>query len=143
VSSSFLHTCTFALIISILIRTPFFAVESCSIPMSLVGGKGSYRKVNPQLLQTVTSLKAICQSLNRAPDYWWKTATSDATLSVFPTEFSGNVPLDEDDQAMLDLQQGEEEIVDFQTGKDDMVDMQSEDMEGQEGSNDDDSEWEN
>ena len=51
------------------------------MPMSIVGGhKGSYRKVNPQLRQTVTSLKIICDQLNQAPDGWWK-----MTHEVVPT----------------------------------------------------------
>lgn len=43
------------------------------MPMSIVGGRrGSYRNVNPQLAQSVESLRLICQGLNRAPDQWWK-----------------------------------------------------------------------
>ena len=54
------------------------------MPMSIVGGhKGSYRKVNPQLRQIVTSLNAICESLSLAPDYWWK--NDSVTLKDDPT----------------------------------------------------------
>jgi hypothetical protein len=43
------------------------------MPLSITGGhKGSYRKINPQLSQTVESLKIICQSLNASSDHWWK-----------------------------------------------------------------------
>ena len=43
------------------------------MPMSIVGGKrGSFRNINPQLAQSVESLRLICKGLNRAPDQWWK-----------------------------------------------------------------------
>ena len=41
--------------------------------MSIVGGKrGSFRNINPQLAQSVESLRLICKGLNRAPDQWWQ-----------------------------------------------------------------------
>ena len=43
------------------------------MPMSVVGGgRGSFRRMNPQLAQCVESLQMVCQGLNRAPDEWWK-----------------------------------------------------------------------
>ena len=42
------------------------------MPMSVGGGRGSFRRVNPQLAQCVESLHMVCQGLNRAPDEWWK-----------------------------------------------------------------------
>mmetsp|Transcript_30717 Transcript_30717/g.57505 ORF Transcript_30717/g.57505 Transcript_30717/m.57505 type:complete len:198 (+) Transcript_30717:51-644(+) len=47
-------------------------VDGCGMPLSIVGGHGgSYRKINPQLSQTVESLRLICQNLNRSSDQWW------------------------------------------------------------------------
>ena len=43
----------------------------------MVGSKGKYRKVNPQLRQIVSSLNGICQGLNNAPDFWWKPSPED------------------------------------------------------------------
>ncbi len=41
--------------------------------MSVVGGgRGSFRRINPQLAQCIESLQLVCQGLNRAPDNWWK-----------------------------------------------------------------------
>lgn len=42
------------------------------MPMSVGGGRGSFRRVNPQLAQCVESIHLVCQGLNRAPDEWWK-----------------------------------------------------------------------
>lgn len=53
------------------------------MPMSIVGG--SYRKVNPQLRQIVTSLNEINKSLSRAPDYWWVGKNDSPTLKDDPT----------------------------------------------------------
>uniref|UniRef100_A0A7R9ZQJ2 RING-type domain-containing protein n=1 Tax=Craspedostauros australis TaxID=1486917 RepID=A0A7R9ZQJ2_9STRA len=48
-------------------------VEGCGMPMSVVGGhKGSYRKINPQLLQICSSFEQICHALGQSPDSWWK-----------------------------------------------------------------------
>lgn len=42
------------------------------MPMSIVGGgRGPYRKINPQLAQCVESLQLVCEGLHRAPDHWW------------------------------------------------------------------------
>ena len=42
------------------------------MPMLVVGSnRGSYRKTNPQLSQTVESLKIICKSLNQSKQHWW------------------------------------------------------------------------
>jgi len=42
------------------------------MPMSIVGGgRGPFRKINPQLAQCVESLHLVCQGLHRAPDNWW------------------------------------------------------------------------
>jgi hypothetical protein len=52
-------------------------VEGCGMPLSITGGhKGSYRKINPQLSQTVESLKLICRSLNTSSDQWWKSPST-------------------------------------------------------------------
>ncbi len=51
-------------------------VDGCNMPLSIVGGhRGSYRTTNPQLSQTVESLKMICQSLNQSKELWWRSAT--------------------------------------------------------------------
>jgi hypothetical protein len=78
--------------------------------MSIVGGHGgSYRKVNPQLSQTVESMKIICQSLNRAPDNWWKTAPIQITTSSADNQQQQ----DEDDNKSDGS--GEENAIDFNT----------------------------
>jgi hypothetical protein len=42
------------------------------MPMSIVGSNGgSYRKINPQLSQSIESLKTICKSLNKSKQHWW------------------------------------------------------------------------
>ena len=38
----------------------------------MVGSKGKYRKVNPQLRQLVSSTKLLVEGLNKAPDFWWR-----------------------------------------------------------------------
>jgi hypothetical protein len=49
-----------------------FAVNGCNMPMSITGRHGgSYRKHNPQISQTIESLKLICQQLNESPNKWW------------------------------------------------------------------------
>lgn len=50
------------------------------MPMSLTGGKDSFRKVNYGLRQAVSSLKVICDNLNRAQDQWWATGSKSAEL---------------------------------------------------------------
>ena len=40
------------------------------MPLSVTGGK--FRKINPQLSQTLESLQLICTSLNQSPPQWWK-----------------------------------------------------------------------
>lgn len=43
------------------------------MPMSIVGGgRGSYRRVNPQLAQCVESVCLVYEGLNKSPDEWWK-----------------------------------------------------------------------
>ena len=42
------------------------------MPMSIVGSNGgSYRKINPQLSQSIESLRTICKSLNKSKEHWW------------------------------------------------------------------------
>ena len=83
------------------------------MPTSLTGGhKGSYRKVNPQLLQTVTSLNTICRSLNRSPDFWWTTSSDMQSTLVGPNQM--DTATGEEPQPIVDLQNYEEEIVDLQ-----------------------------
>jgi hypothetical protein len=42
------------------------------MPMSITGRHGgSYRKHNPNISQTIESLKLICQQLNESPKNWW------------------------------------------------------------------------
>ena len=42
------------------------------MPMSIVGSNGgSYRKINPQLSQSIESLRTICNSLNKSKQHWW------------------------------------------------------------------------
>jgi hypothetical protein len=107
------------------------------MPTSLTGGhKGSYRKVNPQLLQTVTSLNTICRSLNRAPDFWW-TASSDKQSTVVGP-YQMDTATEEETQHMIDLQNYEEEIVDLQQSNE-MVDLQQHERFSDD---DDESEWE-
>jgi hypothetical protein len=107
------------------------------MPTSLTGGhKGSYRKVNPQLLQTVTSLNTICRSLNRVPDFWW-TASSDKQSSVVGPNHI-DAATEEEPQPMVDFQNYEEEIVDLQQN-DEMVDLQ---LHERFSDDDDESEWE-
>jgi hypothetical protein len=48
-------------------------LPNCRMPMSINGGRGSFRKVNPQLAQCVESMQLVCQGLNKAPKEWWKT----------------------------------------------------------------------
>jgi hypothetical protein len=50
----------------------FLAVNGCNMPMSITGRHGgSFRKHNPQISQTIESLKLICQQLNASPKKWW------------------------------------------------------------------------
>jgi len=47
-------------------------VKGCNMPMSIVGSHGgSYRNINPQLSQSIESLKMICNSLNKSKEHWW------------------------------------------------------------------------
>ena len=80
------------------------------MPMSIVGGHGgSYRKVNPQLAQTVESLKTICSSMNRARDQWW--------LSGFVNEqVQANGDGTKQKTCGNDEESDEEELVDLQSG---------------------------
>ncbi|CAJ1904308.1 unnamed protein product [Cylindrotheca closterium] len=86
-------------------------VEGCRMPMSLVGGHGgSFRKVNPQLAQTVESVKLLCQKLNQCDDDWWKTASKEYTLDTGASqEFTDTQQLlltdpHDNEEAMVDLQ---------------------------------------
>ena len=57
------------------------------MPMSVVGGgRGSFRRMNPQLAQCVESLQMVCQGLNRAPDEWWK----QHNLEILPPSISAD-----------------------------------------------------
>ena len=105
------------------------------MPISIVGSNGgSFRKLNPQISQTIESLKLICHSLNRSKQHWW---LSPATLqSIQETklsrmkecqeelseaqEYDGddyfadrrqviNGEEEDDDEEMIDLQANEEE----------------------------------
>lgn len=40
--------------------------------MSVGGGRGSFRRLNPQLAQCVESLHLVCNGLTNAPAEWWK-----------------------------------------------------------------------
>jgi hypothetical protein len=127
------------------------AVPGCGMPTSLTGGhKGSYRKVNPQLLQTVTSLNTICRSLNRAPDFWWS-ISSDKQQSTIVRGGGPNQKMDtatEEEpsaaaQPMIDLQNNyeEQEMVDLQQD-DEMIDLQQHESFSDDDDDDDESEWE-
>jgi hypothetical protein len=104
------------------------------MPMSITGGhRGSYRKINPQLSQTVESLKLICKSLNQAPDGWWKTAPISITTEGDPP--SAN--LDQEEAASVDENENESD-------GENMVDLQMhEAIEESSESGNDESEWEN
>eukprot|EP00934_Nitzschia_sp_Nitz4_P001779 Nitzschia sp. Nitz4//scaffold102_size76354//72338//72883//NITZ4_005644-RA/size76354-snap-gene-0.143-mRNA-1//-1//CDS//3329532285//1779//frame0 len=83
----------------------------CGMPMSIVGGRrGSYRNVNPQLVQSVESLQRICEGLNRAPDKWWLCSTLQAKEAPMtpatPEEKEGD-DSDSDNDTMVDLQGGQ------------------------------------
>ena len=76
------------------------------MPMSIVGGHGgSFRKINPQLSQTVESLKVISQSLNQAPANWWKSASLSIPEPV--EEYSASQKSESDEENLVDLQQNE------------------------------------
>lgn len=98
--------------------------------MSVVGGgRGSFRRINPQLAQCVESLKLVCQGLNRAPKHWWKdnnlqleegqaTASTSAPLDVhtcYSDDAMGHES-DSDVENCIDLQsvniQGKKDYVD-------------------------------
>lgn len=88
--------------------------------MSIVGGgRGSFRKVNPQLAQCVESMQLVCQGLNQAPDEWWKSNDLVITQSLTcPTVEHGtsyddtnkglsyDSDSDSDMENMIDLQSG-------------------------------------
>lgn len=92
----------------------------CGMPMSIVGGgRGSFRKVNPQLAQCVESMQLVCQGLNQAPDEWWKSNDLVITQSLTcPTVEHGtsyddtnkglsyDSDSDSDMENMIDLQSG-------------------------------------
>ena len=76
------------------------------MPMSIVGGHGgSFRKINPQLSQTVESLKVISQSLNQAPANWWKSAS--LSIPEPAEEYSASQKSESDEENLVDLQQNE------------------------------------
>lgn len=56
-------------------------VKGCNMPISITGShKGSYRKINPQLSQSIESLRVICNSLNKASDHWWLSENTIKTI---------------------------------------------------------------
>jgi hypothetical protein len=101
-------------------------VEGCNMPLSVVGGHGgSYRKVNPQLSQTLESLKLICESLNKSPKHWWK---STETLQSIQNMLGGQSQDDDDDDDDSSLREcsdekksgdgfDEDNMIDLQVGK--------------------------
>jgi hypothetical protein len=112
------------------------------MPMSIVGGHGgSYRKINPQLSQTVESMKVICQSLNRTPDLWWKSES--AIILASADAAADNPPLTENDNdPIIDEGEGNESESDDEN----LVDLQSQHKNPEpsgDSDNGNDSEWEN
>mmetsp|Transcript_28950 Transcript_28950/g.32459 ORF Transcript_28950/g.32459 Transcript_28950/m.32459 type:complete len:226 (+) Transcript_28950:13-690(+) len=62
-------------------------VKGCKMPMSIVGSHGgSYRNINPQLSQSIESLKMICNSLNKSKEHWW--LSKDTLQSIEETKLS-------------------------------------------------------
>mmetsp|Transcript_26557 Transcript_26557/g.28566 ORF Transcript_26557/g.28566 Transcript_26557/m.28566 type:complete len:226 (+) Transcript_26557:20-697(+) len=62
-------------------------VKGCKMPMSIVGSHGgSYRNINPQLSQSIESLKMICNSLNKSKEHWW--LSKDTLQSIEETKSS-------------------------------------------------------
>jgi hypothetical protein len=113
-------------------------VQGCGMPMSIVGGhKGSYRKTNPQLAQTVESLKIICDNLKRSPDQWWE-SESVSTLVKSTSQADPNDPLDEKTGKKNEEGSDEEEMVDLQGYESPVVEESS---IGNEGNEDEDSDW--
>ena len=86
------------------------------MPMSVIGDhKGSFRKINPQLLQMVTSLNVICQSLNRAPDHWWMMGSKNKSSEI--QQALGND--DTKDEEGMDDGEEEAQMIDLQRDDDD------------------------
>ena len=88
--------------------------------MSITGGhRGSYRKINPQLSQTVESLQLICKGLNQSAEGWWK---NEAILAAANAHDNNQ---EDDEEEMVDFQANEklneeeedEEMVDLQAGE--------------------------
>mmetsp|Transcript_89272 Transcript_89272/g.133846 ORF Transcript_89272/g.133846 Transcript_89272/m.133846 type:complete len:178 (-) Transcript_89272:242-775(-) len=109
-------------------------VEGCRMPMSITGGhKGSYRKINPQLAQTVESLKTICNNLNQAPDEWWKSECVTALVTSARADDLDD-PLDEKEEANRD--NDEEDMVDLQRHESPVLEESSIDDEDEADDND-------
>jgi hypothetical protein len=79
------------------------------MPLSITGGHGgSYRKHNPQLSQTLESLKLICQQLNQSPSHWWSTPAVMKSIEEMWIEKRRNKSHDddnEDDNSTVDMDQ--------------------------------------
>ena len=87
-------------------------VDGCGMPMSIMGTGRSYRNVNPQLLQMVASLNIICDSLRRAPDYWWRSGQPAEEYHITKST-TFNSPFSQD---MHQVQQRKGEETEFSDG---------------------------
>ena len=92
--------------------------------MPLMSLNATYRKINPQLSQSIESLTMIVDSLNRSNNHWWlsgKTLKSIDEMKLLRTkETLGNCNngyttedeqevVNNDSEEMIDLQQGDSE----------------------------------
>ena len=72
----------------------FDLAEGCGMPLSIVGGGGSFRKPNLQIAQTIESLQLIVKSLNQSEEKWW--ASPDTLNSIEAMKSSRNQDEQED-----------------------------------------------
>mmetsp|Transcript_19309 Transcript_19309/g.48065 ORF Transcript_19309/g.48065 Transcript_19309/m.48065 type:complete len:182 (-) Transcript_19309:300-845(-) len=68
--------------------------EGCGMPLSIIGGGGSFRKPNLQIAQTIESLQLIVKSLNLSEEKWW--ASPDTLQSIKAMKASRNQDEQED-----------------------------------------------
>jgi len=64
------------------------------MPLSIIGGGGSFRKPNLQIAQTIESLQLIVKSLNLSEEKWW--ASPDTLQSIKAMKASRNQDEQED-----------------------------------------------
>lgn len=83
------------------------------MPLSITGAhRGSYRKINPQLSQTIESASIIIKSLNKAQDDWWKKTKISENL-IHEEDSEGEHESDEEE--MVDLQMHEKKEIESET----------------------------